>query len=191
MEVLAGFQECYAGATGIASAIFGPEGIQLREVLSATEGLRSINRTPGVMDARIAVIVQGFLVNVRCEIETGLLTNIVAQGVGAALGDFVALASQAHDAGQKDVAAVLASAALEDAFKRKAESLGLDVENKDLSDVVNALKTKSFFQGAEARIVSLYVTLRNSAMHAEWNKISGPDGASLIGYMKTFLVQRF
>ena len=37
--------------------------------------------------------------------------------------------------GQKDVAAVLASAAFEDAMKRKATALGLTVDGKELSEI--------------------------------------------------------
>jgi len=40
----------------------------------------------------------------------------------------------------KDVAAVLACAALEDALKRVAIKNELDVDDKDMSEVINALK---------------------------------------------------
>jgi len=53
---------------------------------------------------------------------------------------FVLLAKSALENNQKDVAAVLASAALEDALKRYASLHGLDVAGKEMQDVINALK---------------------------------------------------
>ena len=59
---------------------------------------------------------------------------------------FVLLAKSALENNQKDVAAVLASAALEDALKRYASLHGLDVAGKEMQDVINALKQKVWCQ---------------------------------------------
>ena len=93
--------------------------------------------------------------------------------------------------GFTQVAAVLASAALEGALKRKAEELELDVADKSLEDVINALKSKSFFKGAQTKIITSFVRLRNYAMHAEWNKIQEADVSSLIGFLEPFLLEHF
>lgn len=72
------------------------------------------------------------------------MRNITTQASGLVIGDLVALARAELNAGYKDVAAILAAAALEDAMKRKAEELGINVENKSLDAILNALKAKSF-----------------------------------------------
>lgn len=143
------------------------------------------------MDDRIAMVLQGGLLNLKAELESGLIEKIFNQAMGSAIADFVILAEQALSDGQKDVSAVLASAALEDAMKRKAEDIGIEVEEKTLSDVLNALKAKSFFPSPQHKIVSSFVTLRNKAMHAEWDKIFGPDVASMIAFLKTYVMEQF
>ncbi|OGY68536.1 MAG: hypothetical protein A3B94_00155 [Candidatus Jacksonbacteria bacterium RIFCSPHIGHO2_02_FULL_43_10] len=123
--------------------------------------------------------------------NAGLITNIVIQASGAIIGDFLAIAKNELKNGNKDVAAVLSSAALEDSLKRKAEEFSIKTEGKDLSQIINALKSQGIFSGAETPIVSSYVKLRNSAMHADWAKIQGADVGSLIGFLEPFLIKNF
>ena len=91
----------------------------------------------------------------------------------------------------KDAAAVLACAALEDALKRVAMKESLDVDDKDMSDVINALKTKGAIKGAQVPIVQSYVKLRNKAFHAEWDKIDKGSVSSVIGFTEQFLLSYF
>jgi hypothetical protein len=51
--------------------------------------------------------------------------------------------------GNKDVAAVLACAALEDALKRYATLNDLDVQDQSMQQVVGALKSKGLVSGAQ------------------------------------------
>jgi hypothetical protein len=133
----------------------------------------------------------GILLNLREEIQAGLTRNIATEIAGVIIGDFIVLAKSALREGNLQVAAVLATAALEDALKRKAVEQGINVDGKTLDSVVNALKGKSFFPGAQAPIVSSYVKLRNSAMHADWSKIQSADVGSLIGFLEPFLIEHF
>ena len=54
------------------------------------------------------------------------------------LGDFIALAREAHSEGQKEIAAVFVCAALEDSPKQCATSHALDVHHKEMPVVVHA-----------------------------------------------------
>ena len=76
-------------------------------------------------------------------------------------------------------------------LKRKAEELGVNVENKTLNTIINSLKSKSFFRGAQVPIVSSYLKFRNAAMHAQWDKIQDADINSLIGFLEPFLIEHF
>ena len=124
------------------------------------------------------------------EIKGGWLFTIEGQVSAEIFADFIALAKEALD-GNKDVAAVLACAALEDALKRVAMKENLDVTDKDMSDVINALKTKGVIKGAQAPIVQSYVKLRNKAFHAEWDKIDKESVSSVIGFTEQFLLTKF
>jgi hypothetical protein len=89
------------------------------------------------------------------------------------------------------VAAVLACAALEDALKRFATANGLNVDDKGMSDVVNALKSKSLVAGAQKTMLDGMPRIRNYAMHGDWSKLSEPDVSGVIGFVEQFLLTKF
>jgi len=60
-----------------------------------------------------------------------------------------------------------------------------------MSDVVNLLKSNRLLKKTEAKIIQSYVTLRNKAFHADWDKISGPEISSVIGYVEKFILINF
>lgn len=125
------------------------------------------------------------------DFEGGYVFNVELRVSGEVFGDFVVLARTALDEGHKDVAAVLACAALEDALKRYAEVSKLEVGDKAMTDVVNALKGAGLVAGAQKAILDKMPTIRNYALHANWNKISEPDVGSVIGFVEQFLLTKF
>ena len=126
----------------------------------------------------------------KAEIEGGWLFTVEGQISAEIFADFIALAKEALD-DNKDVAAVLACAALEDALKRVAIKNEMDVDDKDMSEVINALKAKGVIKGAQAPIVQSYVKLRNKAFHAEWDKFDKESVSSVIGFTEQFLLTNF
>ena len=66
---------------------------------------------------------------------------------------------------------------------------GLQVENRDVSDVINALKAKSILKGPQGKVASSYVSVRNKAFHAEWGKIDVPEVKSLISLTEQLLLK--
>ena len=123
--------------------------------------------------------------------EGGYVFDIDRTISGELLGDFVVLAKQALAEGCKDVAAVLAAVALEDTLKRYAKINGLDVEEKDMSQVINALKSEGLVSGARAQLLRPMPNLRNFALHADWDKITEPEVNSMIGFVEQFLLKEF
>lgn len=183
--------EAYGSTLNILSNLFGAKSPQVKSLIDQRKQIVSKNysTTPALRET--CHLVYGILASVKNDIKAGLITDIVIQASGAIIGDFLALAKNELKNGNKDVAAVLSSAALEDSLKRKADELGIKTENKDLSQIINVLKSQGIFSGAEAPIISSYVKLRNSAMHADWSKIQGTDVGSLIGFLEPFLVKNF
>ena len=125
------------------------------------------------------------------DFEGGYVFNVELRVSGEVFGDFVALARTALNEGHKDVAAVLACAALEDALKRYATIQGLGVEDKAMSDVINALKSAGHVAGAQKAMLDRMPTIRNFALHANWGKISEPDVGGVIGFVEQFLMTKF
>ena len=76
----------------------------------------------------------------KADYEGGYAFSMQALISGEVYGDFVALAKRALSEGAKDVGAVLACAALEDALKRFALMNGLDVSGKSMQDIYIFIK---------------------------------------------------
>lgn len=125
------------------------------------------------------------------DFEGGYVFDVDLRISGEVFGDFVTLARTALTEGNKDVAAVLACAALEDALKRFAAIKGIDVNNKTMHEIVNALKCEGLVSGAQKTLLDAMPRIRNFAMHADWGKISSPDVNSVLGFVEQFLLTKF
>lgn len=179
----------FLGTMGIVGSLYGPGSPQVKILQDAK--IFPSTFSPNYQMQLLGHSLVGILINIREEIEQGLIRNLAAEASGIIIGDILSLAKTALKEGHISVAAVLASASLEDAMKQKAEELGLITDEKTLSEIINALKGKSFFKGAQVPIVASYVSLRNAAMHAKWDKIQESDVGSLIGFLEPFLLEHF
>jgi hypothetical protein len=134
---------------------------------------------------------QGIFASAKEDYQGGYVFDVDLRVSGEVFGDFVAMAKQALSEGHKDVSAVLACAALEDALKRFAQANGLSVDENSMAEVVNALKSKGLVSGAQKSLLTTMPKIRNLAMHANWEKISAPDVSSVIGFVEQFLLSNF
>ena len=182
---------CFVGAVGLIDSLYGPNSAQAKTLFEAKKAYTKTRYSLHHELASLGYSIKGTLQNILEELDLGLIRNIATEAAGIVIGDLVALAKEELRAGFVNVAAVLASAALEDALKRKAEQLGVNTENKTMDSVINALKARSFFKGSQTPIVKSYVKLRNVAMHADWEKIQDADVSSLIGFLEPFLLEHF
>ena len=125
------------------------------------------------------------------DFDGGYVFNVELSISGEVFGDFVSLAKESLASGHKDVAAVLACASLEDALKRYALVSGLQVDQKSMQEIVNALKGKGLVQGAQKTLLDAMPRVRNIALHADWDKLSEADVNSVIGFVEQFLLVNF
>lgn len=123
--------------------------------------------------------------------QEGFFVSLSKAISGELFGDFVQLAKRCLAEGSKEAAAVIACAALEDTLKRYVASKGIDVQNKTMQDVVNAMKSKGLITGAQKSLLEAMPSIRNYAMHADWNKLRPEDVNSVIGFVEQFLIQHF
>jgi hypothetical protein len=144
----------------------------------------------GVSDQTVE-IVAGILNAARSDYEGGYLLDLRAALSGEILGDFLSLSRRALAEGYKDVAAVLASAALEDALKRYARVNSLNVDDRVMQEVVAALRTRGLVGGAQKALLEVMPKLRDFAMHANWSKFTEADVNSMIAFVEQFLLQHF
>ena len=136
-------------------------------------------------------ILKGIFLSAKADFEGGYVFDVDLRVSGEVFGDFIAMAKHALSEGHKDVAAVLACAALEDTLKRFAAANGLDVGEKSMQEVVGALKSKGLVSGAQKSLMDTMPKIRDYAMHANWEKLSAPDVSSVIGFVEQFLLSKF
>ena len=134
---------------------------------------------------------QGIFLSAKEAFEGGYVFDVELTVSGEIFGDFVVLAKQALTEGQKDVAAVLAAAALEDTLKRYAKVNGLEVDDATMKEVIGAMKSKGLVSGPRKSLLDAMPQFRNSAMHAEWEKVTEPEVSSVIGFVEQFLLSEF
>ncbi|WP_239993118.1 DUF4145 domain-containing protein [Candidatus Methylomirabilis limnetica] len=127
----------------------------------------------------------------KTDYDGGYIFNLETAISGEIFGDFVGLAKRSLAEGHKDVAAVLACAALEDVLKRFAARHRIDTADRSMQDVVNALKAKGLVGGAQKTLLGTMPKIRDYAMHAEWTKIDPADVSSVIGFVEQFLISHF
>jgi hypothetical protein len=141
-------------------------------------------------DYDVAVL-KGVFLSAKEDFEGGYVFDVDLRVSGEVFGDFVVAAKQCLSSGYKDVAAVLACAALEDALKKFAEANELAVAEKSMQEVVAALKSKGLVSGAQKSLLDSMPKIRDYAMHANWTKITEPDVSGVIGFVEQFLLSNF
>ncbi|OGS27835.1 MAG: hypothetical protein A2297_06750 [Elusimicrobia bacterium RIFOXYB2_FULL_48_7] len=134
-------------------------------------------------------VMLGQLNTLKHDIENDLIFNLEKQTIGSVVADFLSLAKVSIEEKNKDVAAVLASAAIEDALKRYALLNGLEISEKKMDEVVNAIKSVGLLKGPQASLLSAYVKTRNKAFHAEWDNLETPEVKSLISFTEEFILK--
>ena len=164
-------------------AVYGEESPHCRNF---SDRLRACDGSVGSVD-----ILKGIFASAREDFEGGYVFNVELKVSGEIFGDLVVLAKESLSGGYKDVAAVLATAALEDALKRYARANGLETQDRTMAQVINALKSKGLVSGASKSLLSPMPKIRNAALHAEWHEISETDVSSVLGFVEQFLLTNF
>lgn len=174
----------FTSALGLLSLVFGEDSPHYRNLQQVYD--RASVPTKNRFDAGLGVVTAA-----KSDYEGGYYVSLTQTIAGEVFGDFVGLAKKALEEENKDVAAVLACAALEDALKRYATLNDLDVDEQSMKQVVDALKSKGLVSGAQKSLLDTMPKIRDYAMHANWDKISREDVGSVIGFVENFLLSRF
>jgi hypothetical protein len=133
------WQKWATSAQNLIRAVFGEPSPHYQNFIKAYEAC-------GGADSSVRTLNALFL-SAKDDFEGGYVFDVELRVSGEVFGDFVALARKSLADGHKDVAAVLACAALEDALKRFADANGLAVGDKTMQEVVNALKSFGLVAG--------------------------------------------
>lgn len=178
------FQRWASSALHLVASVYGEASPHYKN-LDAAYSRASMYTTVRLREMR------GLFGGAKSDFDGGYLFNVERVVSGELFADFVVSAKTALSEGQKDVAAVLACAALEDALKRLATANRIAVDQKGMTDVINALKAAGLVSGPQKSLLDTMPKLRDAAMHADWNRITPQDVGSVIGYVEQFLLTHF
>jgi hypothetical protein len=186
--------EIAQGTVSLLSLIYGRSSAQLQQLNAKLTEVYAYNASPDYKDALAADAAQGVLRNLKREIESGLTGNLRQQITGEVLSDLIQLSKAALDEkndGAKNVAAVLAAAAFEDTIRRMGETFVGVIGQDDLSEVLKKLKDADVIRPPQIGIAQSYLSFRNHALHANWDKIGRESVQSALGFVEQLLIKHF
>jgi hypothetical protein len=189
-----GYSQLLQGTTRIMELVYDAKSrnlAALQETLQTAQVRMGLNWASGLK--QLSVILVGALNNVKQEVEAGLIGSLTQQVTGDVLADFIKLARAVLDEsgdGPKNVAAVLAAAAFEDTIRRMGASLAGTTDEK-LQDVLIALKDGGHLQGPQFSTGQSFLTFRNHALHAEWDKLDRVSIQSALAFVQELLLKHF
>ncbi len=181
------------GTLTVFSAVYGPESHHVKTLLEGTKSLNDPGRGPMVVQENIWII-QGSLQNLKAELDAGLAGSLQKRMAGDVLTNFIQLARAVlNEPGDnaKNVAAVLAAAAYEDTIRRMGAEFAGVMGRDDLSDVIEALKKAGVLQSPQLVIALSYLSFRNHALHAQWEKVERESVHSTLGFVEQLLLKHF
>src|SRR4030042_6389688 len=104
--------EVYTGTIGIASQIWGPNSTHVDAIKQLREDMQASKWDTNAKASNIIEQCKGILRSIASDIRAGRLGSIRLEYQGQVFADFINVAKAALAEGTKDVAAVLAAAAL-------------------------------------------------------------------------------
>ncbi len=182
------------GCTSLLSLVYGPKSAQLEQFKNSLGDINASSVGHGFKGQQIGQAAQGTLKNLKREIEAGLTGSLRHQITGEVLTDFIQLARTVlEESGDnaKNVAAVLTAAAFEDTIRRMGENFAGVIGKDDLSEVLNKLKDAGVIQSPQVGIAQSYLSFRNHALHAKWDKIERESIHSALGFVEQLLLKHF
>jgi hypothetical protein len=170
-----------ASAMHLIKMAFGESSVHFTEF----EKIYSVN--VGGFSVEVLEWLNGIFLAAKADYEGGYAVKVEVSVAGEIFADFIALAKEALDQKQKNVAAVLACAALEDTLKRVGAANGLDVAEKEMSEVISAIKSAGLIGGGAAKLLGSMPRIRNDALHANWDRVTEAEVGGVIGFVEQLI----
>jgi len=183
----------YQAALSVMTAFHGENSSQVKSFMRQCEQVYQ-KFVAGDIEYGIWYIAEGAIKNLKAEIDASFSGSLRQTITGEVLTDFVGLARLVLDQDQSDVskniASVLAAAAFEDTLRRLAINQNIPHLEK-LADVIDALKMAGTLKGTQVGIAQSYLNFRNSALHAQWDRIDRAGVSSVLGFIEQLLLTQF
>lgn len=182
------YHELLQGALTVMSIVHGAESHQVAALKSLSQF--DLKLAPRVYSERV----RGALTSLKAEVDMGLAGSLQKKFYGEAITDFLQLARISLDAETeqgKNIAAVLVAATFEDTLRRMAADLTGLTARDDLQNVLTALKNNGILVPPQLGIAQSYLSFRNKALHAEWERIDRAGVESILAFVQQLLLKHF
>ena len=156
-----------------------------------TEATRLLPKADDSFAASRVAAILGILKSATSEWSAGLIGTLEFHFVGLAFEDFLKLAAEKNESGQRDVAAILACAVFEDAVKRLSRKHGVNSTGQTLEPLLNSLKSKGVLSKLKAERLKSHVKVRNQAFHAQWDQFEKPELRRMIEDLEELIETHF
>lgn len=182
------------GAMTLMEAVYGAGSQQLKALLHRRDEIAQSDSADGLKVKLLVEAVGQALENMKQEVAAGILGSMEKRVTSDVLSDLIQLAREAlkeTTEGAKNVAAVLAAAAYEDTIRRLAREHAGVIGQDKLAEVITRLKEAGLLVAPQLGIALSYLSFRNHALHAEWEKIDRASVSSALGFVEELLLKHF
>jgi aminopeptidase N len=189
----AALEHAFNGILSLMTAVYGEASAQVRGLVQRRADIAK-NFKFGAWTQATFALVHGSLTNLKEEVEAGVLSSLERRIASDVLSDLIQLAREALKEtadGAKNVAAVLAAAAFEDTIRRIAREHAGVIGQDKLEVVIGRLKEAGLLVPPQLGIALSYLSFRNHALHAEWDKIDRAAVSSVLGFVEQLLLKHF
>lgn len=129
----------------------------------------------------------GVLKGAKADWDAGTLRRLEFVVAAATFDDFLDHAALYHKGAKKVEASVLASAVLEDAVKKIAGKAAIPTSGQSLEQLIEALVDAEVFTSVKAKRIKSWSSVRNHALHAEWESFDIKDVGVMIEGVRELL----
>lgn len=187
--------EVFNGTVTILSAMYGSDSHQVSTLLSLHKTITNFKE--GRLESNFRALTssaEGALKNLKAEIDGGLTGSLQKRMTSEVLTDLIQLARAVlaeNGEGAKNVGAVLTAAAFEDTIRRMGATFAGLMGKNDLSDVIDALRQKGTLVSPQLGTAQSFLSFRNHALHANWDKIDRSEVASALAFVQELILKHF
>ena len=182
------YQSWFGSVANLLSLVSTPESYFYKEYnnLIRSAALESTRGLPVPIFQKMI----GLLKAAKNEWDFGLLRKIEYIFIAETFDDFLDHASLYHKGNKKNESSVLASAVLEDVIKKIATKNDIEAGGRSLEPLIEELGKINIFTTVKAKRIKGYASVRNSALHAEWDKFEIRDVGEMISGIRD-LIENF
>jgi uncharacterized protein YutE (UPF0331/DUF86 family) len=190
-NLLESSEELFVGTLSLSTIVYGKNSTQVKYLIDMRDKIAESKYNETSKYSALFQSSKGYITNLEKEVNGDMIYSLEKKISGEFFSDFIYMAKESLESGNKDVAAVLACASLEDSLKKISHLKEIDEDGKEMSDIINILKSNEILSGPQLKVIQSYTKLRNKAFHAEWDKIDTPEVKSLIAFLEEFIIKHF